>query len=113
MPRPEKVQAVEDIKQRLDAAPAVFLTEYRGLSVPQQEKLREGLREAGADYKVVKMTLAAIAARDLGMDELADEMVGPTAIAFAGTDAVAGFLWTLSLNAPSRSLDESGASLQS
>lgn len=89
MPRPEKVQAVEDIKQRLDAAPAVFLTEYRGLSVPQQEKLREGLREAGADYKVVKMTLAAIAARDLGMDELADEMVGPTAIAFAGTDAVA------------------------
>ncbi|NND85034.1 MAG: 50S ribosomal protein L10 [Acidimicrobiia bacterium] len=89
MPRPEKVQAVEDIKQRLDAAPAVFLTEYRGLSVPQQEQLRAGLREAGADYKVVKMSLAAIAARDLGLDELADEMVGPTAIAFAGTDAVA------------------------
>lgn len=89
MPRPEKVQAVEDIKQRIDAAPAVFLTEYRGLSVPEQEQLRAGLREAGAEYKVVKMTLAAIAARDLGLDELAEEMVGPTAIAFAGTDAVA------------------------
>lgn len=89
MPRPDKVQAVEDIKQRIDAAPAVFLTEYRGLSVPEQEQLRAGLREAGAEYKVVKMTLAAIAARDLGLDELAEEMIGPTAIAFAGADAVA------------------------
>ena len=63
MPRPEKVQEVEYIKQRIDAAPAVFLTEYRGLSVPEQEQLRAGLREAGADYKVVKMTLAAIASQ--------------------------------------------------
>ncbi len=89
MPRPDKVQAVEDIKQRLDAAVAVFLTEYRGLSVPQQEKLRAGLREAGADYKIVKMTLAGIAARELGLDDLAEGMVGPTGIAFAGTDSVA------------------------
>ncbi len=89
MPRPDKVQAVEDIKQRLDAAVAVFLTEYRGLSVPQQEKLRAGLREAGADYKIVKMTLASIAARELGLDDFAEGMIGPTGIAFAGTDSVA------------------------
>lgn len=89
MPRPDKVQAVEDIKQRLDAAVAVFLTEYRGLSVPQQEKLRAGLREAGADYKVVKMTLASIAARELGLDDFAEGMIGPTGIAFAGQDSVA------------------------
>ncbi len=88
MPRPDKVQAVEDIKQRLDAAVAVFLTEYRGLSVPQQEQLRAGLREVGADYKIVKMTLASIAARELGLDDLAEGMVGPTGIAFAGTDSV-------------------------
>lgn len=88
MPRPSKVQAVEDIKQRLDAAVAVFLTEYRGLSVPQQEKLRAGLREVGADYKIVKMTLASIAARELGLDDFAEGMVGPTGIAFAGTDSV-------------------------
>ena len=28
MPRPEKVQAVADIKERLDGAQAVFVTEY-------------------------------------------------------------------------------------
>jgi ribosomal protein L10 len=33
MPRPEKVQAVAEIKESLEGAEAVFLTEYRGLSV--------------------------------------------------------------------------------
>jgi large subunit ribosomal protein L10 len=89
MPRPEKVQAVEEIKGRMEDTRAFFLTEYRGLSVKQQQTLRRALREAGADYKVLKMTLAAIAARELGHDAIADELVGPTAIAFADTDAVA------------------------
>jgi large subunit ribosomal protein L10 len=89
MPRPEKVQAVEEIKGRMEDARAFFLTEYRGLSVKQQQTLRRALREAGADYKVLKMTLAAIAARELGHDEIAEELVGPTAIAFADEDAVA------------------------
>ncbi|MEX1281032.1 MAG: 50S ribosomal protein L10 [Acidimicrobiia bacterium] len=89
MPRPEKVQAVEEIKERMEDARAFFLTEYRGLSVKEQQTLRRALREAGAEYKVVKMSLAAIAARELGHDEIADELVGPTAIAFANEDAVA------------------------
>ena len=89
MPRPEKVQAVEDIKQRIDGAQAVFLTEYRGLSVKAQQTLRRSLRASGAEYKVVKMSLAQIAANELGHAEVADEMVGPTAIAFANADAVA------------------------
>ncbi len=89
MPRPEKVQAVEEIKERMEDARAFFLTEYRGLSVKEQQTLRRALREAGAEYKVVKMSLAAIAARELGHDEIADELVGPTAIAFAHEDAVA------------------------
>ncbi len=89
MPRPEKVQAVEEIKERFGNAEAVFLTEYRGLSVKQQQVLRRALRASGADYKVLKMSLTAIAARDLGYDEVADDLVGPTAIAFANEDPVA------------------------
>lgn len=89
MPRPEKVQAVEEIKGRMEDTRAYFLTEYRGLSVKQQQTLRRALRQAGADYKVLKMTLAAIAARELGHDDIADALVGPTAIAFADDDAVA------------------------
>lgn len=88
MPRPEKVAAVEEIKTRLEAAEAVFLAEYRGLSVPQQQQLRNALREAGAEFKVVKMSLARLAATQLGLEGLAEDMLGPTAIAFADSDPV-------------------------
>ncbi len=87
MPRPEKVQAVEEIKERLENSSATFLTEYRGLSVKAQQNLRRGLRAAGAEFKVVKMTLARRAAEELGL-EITDELVGPTALAFAGDDPV-------------------------
>ena len=88
MPRPEKVQAVEEIKKRFEDAEATFLTEYRGLSVNEQQELRRGLRAAGAEYKVVKMSLARRAALELGLDEFTESMYGPIAIAFASADPV-------------------------
>ena len=88
MPRPEKVQAVEEIKERFENAEATFLTEYRGLTVNEQQELRRGLRATGAEYKVVKMSLARLAVEELGLDELTESMNGPTAIAFASTDPV-------------------------
>ena len=87
MARPEKVQAVEEIKSKFESSSATFLTEYRGLSVMQQQALRRGLRVAGASFKVVKMTLARRAAAELGI-EISDELAGPTALAFAREDPV-------------------------
>ncbi len=89
MPRPEKVQAVADIKERLEGAEAVFLTEYRGLTVKAVQILRRSLRDSGAEYKVVKMTLAQLAAGEAGVDGLNEYLLGPTAIAFANSDPVA------------------------
>ncbi|NNF64036.1 MAG: 50S ribosomal protein L10 [Acidimicrobiia bacterium] len=88
MPRPEKVEAVESIKNRLEAARAVFLTEYAGLSVKQQQDLRRGLRSGGAEYQVVKMTLARRAAAELEMEAIDELLVGPTALAYANDDPV-------------------------
>lgn len=88
MPRPEKVQAVAEIKERFEGAGAVFVTEYRGLPVKAMGDLRRRLRDAGADYQVVKMTLAKRAVDDLGIDELSESLVGPTALAFANEDPV-------------------------
>jgi large subunit ribosomal protein L10 len=88
MPRPEKVRAVEEIRERIEGARATFLTEYRGLSVSEQQALRRSLRAAGAEYKVVKMSLARRAAAELGFEELSEAMAGPTAIAFADDDPV-------------------------
>jgi large subunit ribosomal protein L10 len=89
MPRPEKVQAVADIKESLEGSEAVFLTEYRGLSVKAVQELRASLRASGAEYKVVKMTLARRAADDAGISGLDEHLLGPTALAFAKSDPVA------------------------
>jgi large subunit ribosomal protein L10 len=89
MPRPEKVQAVADIKERIEAAQAVFVTEFRGLTVTQLQKLRASLRDSGADYKVVKMTLARRATDELAIEGIEEHLVGPTALTFANVDPVA------------------------
>ena len=88
MPRPEKVKAVEQIKERFAASSNSFLTEYRGLTVAQQQELRRSLREAGADYKVMKMTLTRRALNELGQYGLDEWLKGPTAVAFAADDPV-------------------------
>jgi large subunit ribosomal protein L10 len=89
MPRPEKVQAVADIKESMENARAVFFTEYRGLTVKAVQELRKELRNSGAEYKVVKMTLAKLAAAEAGFEGIDEYLVGPTALAFANSDAVA------------------------
>ena len=88
MPRPEKVQAVAEIKERIEGAQAVFLAEYAGLSVKEQQDLRRELRANGAEFKVVKMTLARRAADDLEIDTLDELLLGPTGLAFADGDPV-------------------------
>ena len=89
MPRPEKVQAVADIKERLQEARAVFMAEYSGLSVKEQQALRRALRGAESEFKVFKMTLARLAASELGHDGMLDLLAGPTGLAFAKGDAAA------------------------
>ena len=89
MARPEKEQAVEEIAGKFGDAQAALLTEYRGLSVGEIAEVRRALRDAEADYKVLKNTLTRIAVRDVGLDELVEMLQGPTAVAFCRGDAVA------------------------
>ncbi len=89
MPRPEKVQAVAEIKEKIEKADAVYLTEYRGLTVKDLQELRRSLRETGAEYRVVKMSLARIATSEAGIEGLADYLSGPTAMTFVNGDPVA------------------------
>ncbi len=88
MARPEKVAVVDEIKDKLEAAEAVFVTEYRGLTVGQQQELRRSLSKADAEYKVFKMSLARLAAEAAGFTDLLVWLEGPTAIAFTTGDPV-------------------------
>jgi len=88
-PRQEKVDVVSEIRSKLEGADAAFLTEYRGLSVGALAALRVTLRQAGAEYKVYKNTLARFAAREVGIEGLDDLLVGPTGITFVTGDVAA------------------------
>ena len=89
MARPEKVEEVERIKERFSDAEGALLTEYRGLSVSEIADLRSDLREADAEYKVLKNTLTRIAVNEIGLEGLSEMLEGPTAIAFCKSDAAA------------------------
>jgi large subunit ribosomal protein L10 len=86
-PRAEKVAVVDEVVGKLNAAQAVIVTEYRGMSVGQLATLRRQLRATGGEYKVYKNTLARFGAEKAGVDGLAELLVGPSAIAFVSGDA--------------------------
>ena len=85
-PRADKVAVVAEVGERLDAAEAAVLTEYRGLDVGALAELRRALTEAGGTYKIYKNTLVRLAAQERGL-EIDDLLTGPTAIAFVDGDA--------------------------
>lgn len=85
----EKLQTVAGIKEKLSTTKGAVLTNYRGLTVAQDTKLRRQLREAGVEYRVFKNTMTRIAAKEAGIEGLDPYLEGPTAIAMSYTDPVA------------------------
>jgi large subunit ribosomal protein L10 len=89
MPSEAKVERVRGLSERLTAAEAALLTDYRGLTVHEADELRTALAEADARFSVVKNSLTRLAMKEAGMEGLAELIDGPTAIAFAHGDPVA------------------------
>ena len=87
--RETKESAVAEIAQKFNDAEGALLTEYRGLRVAEIAELRTALRAADAEYKVLKNTLARIAAKEAGLEGIDEMLAGPTAIAFANSDPAA------------------------
>ena len=85
-PRADKVAVVAEVKEKLESADGVLLTEYRGMNVPAMAELRSNLRPVGGEYKIYKNTLVKLAANELGI-ELDELLLGPTALAFVGEKA--------------------------
>jgi large subunit ribosomal protein L10 len=88
-PRADKVAVVTEIVGKLRDSQAVFVSEYRGLSVGQLASVRNALRPSDAEHVVYKNTLARLAVRDAGLEGLEEYLTGPTALTFVKGD-VAG-----------------------
>lgn len=88
-PRPEKVAVVAEIAAKLADSQAVFVSEYRGLTVGQLAEVRSALRPSDAEHVVYKNTLARLAVRESGLPGIEEHLTGPTALTFVTGD-VAG-----------------------
>ncbi|GAB4306006.1 MAG: 50S ribosomal protein L10 [Candidatus Bipolaricaulota bacterium] len=91
MPRPEKVAAVEDLRERLSRARAVVLLDYRGLPGPDMTALRRFIRTQGVELRVVKNTLTRIAAQEAGVEGLPAALVGTNALLLGEGDPAIPF----------------------
>lgn len=88
MPTPRKVAMLEEVKDRLSKATVAIGADYRGLTVAQITEMRRALRPANVEVKVVKNTIAAMAADQAGRPEMKDLLQGPTALAIGFGDPV-------------------------
>jgi len=87
-PRADKVEVVGELETVFKASSALFVTEYRGLTVAEISDLRRRIRPCGGQYHVVKNTLIRRAVGDQLTPELETLLSGPTAVAFATGDSV-------------------------
>lgn len=91
MPTQVKIEEVAYLKERFEKAASLVLADYRGLTADEMVKLRERFTKQGLEYRVVKDTLARIAAKEAGLDGLADLFAGPIGVAFGYEDPVQTF----------------------
>ena len=84
-----KEAKVAEIKEKLEKAQTVVLASYQGLTVEEDTQLRKNLREAGIEYKVYKNTLVTRAAKELGIEGIAEYLNGPVSMAFGYEDVTA------------------------
>jgi len=87
--RTEKEQVIGELHDKMARAKAAIVAEPKGLTVEVVTGLRKKLREAKVDYRIVKNTLAARAAKGTPVEPLAGQFRGPTAIVMSYDDVVA------------------------
>jgi large subunit ribosomal protein L10 len=85
----QKRERVAEYVTLLRKSQGLVLAEFGGLAMPGMNKLRDRIREAKGDVRVVKNTLAAIALREAGLPLPSGRMSGTTLIVFGTSDVVA------------------------
>ena len=83
MDRSEKEQLVSSLRQGLAESNLIIVTQQTGLTVAEVSDLRRQIREAGAQYKVAKNTLARLAVAGTDNESINVLFSGPTALAYS------------------------------
>ncbi|HEY2867764.1 MAG TPA: 50S ribosomal protein L10 [Pyrinomonadaceae bacterium] len=86
--RETKQRDLDALTQTLRSAKSAMVVSFAGLSVNKDQEFRNALRTAGANYQVVKNTLARRAVKDTQFEQAANSFKGVTAIAWTEGDPV-------------------------
>jgi large subunit ribosomal protein L10 len=84
-----KQSDLDALTQQFQDASAAMVVGFSKLTVAKDQELREQLRNAGAEYKVVKNTLARRAAKGTPFEQAEEHFKGVTAVAFVKDDGIA------------------------
>ena len=86
MERVKKEAVVNQLKEELALAQAVFVADFKGLSMATLGGLRKKVRDGGGQFKVTKNTLAKLASRGGPKGRLDDLLVGNNALGLTTWD---------------------------
>jgi large subunit ribosomal protein L10 len=78
--RPEKASIVSDLSNRFKRSPFVLMADYQHMKVGDFSELRNRLGPVGAEVHVVKNNFLRRAISDCGLPDVADKLVGQTAV---------------------------------
>ena len=81
-----KQAKVDELAKEMKEAKIVLLTDYRGITVTDVTKLRADLRNANAEYKVIKNNIIRRALDANGEKELDSALEGPVALVIGKED---------------------------
>ena len=87
--REQKRKEVEGLRADLENVSNVLVSEFSRMTVAQEYELRKQVRTAGGRYRVVRNTVAELAARGTVAETALKNLVGPTALAYTEKDPVA------------------------
>ncbi|MBR3255996.1 MAG: 50S ribosomal protein L10 [Clostridia bacterium] len=82
----QKKEEVTALANKIKEAKLVLLTDYRGINVEDVTNLRTTLRNAKAEYKVIKNNITKRALAEAGIEGLEDKLEGPTAVIMTDGD---------------------------
>ena len=88
MDKKDKGILIEQMNERLKKAQATFVVDYQGLDVESMNKIRGELRKIDVEFYVIKNRLLKLASRETDSEAIADQFIGPCALAIAYDDIV-------------------------
>jgi large subunit ribosomal protein L10 len=89
MQRNEKQAMVSTLHEKMVRAQFAAAIGYGNIDAAATVKLRKTFRDSKVDYKVVKNTLARLAAKGTSLEKFAEQLDGPNAIVLGYEDVVA------------------------